>query len=79
MRISYEEIFKLPEGAELTDVICTTMSLDMMEQLKIVACIHGKKELELGNELHTMLKSDIRKVMFFFDKDKSEVQYSELN
>lgn len=73
--ISYESFFVLPEGTKVTDLICTTMSLEFEEQLKIIGCMYGKKTIIVGEDaFYPSMKEAIGKCCFFYDVDKANIK-----
>ncbi len=73
MRISYEDFFVLPEGAEITELICTTMSMDIREQLKILGCRKLDEHVVVSDDYYPVLCDFISNSYFFFDADKTSV------
>lgn len=75
MCITYKSLFELPTEAELTHCICTTMSMSLEEQLRIVGCACGLSVINKGNSsAASQLCKD--KFRFYFDDRKSDMHHS---
>ena len=74
MEISYHKFFKLPEGAGIRDVLWTTMTLDPMEQLRMIACAHGMDSFALDSATREILRGDIGRFRFFYDENTTNME-----
>ncbi len=78
--ITYEQLFDIQDEYEVTELICTTMSFEIDEQIKILGCMMKKAEMKRVNEnfsgtqnaLLSEVTAVINKCYFFYDKERTD-------